>query len=60
MKFAEKSTSYRYLSIVSIIACLSVSIFNGCSDESTSPVIADNQLEYVTPEEVGYSSASFK
>ena len=56
MKFAEKSTGYSYLSIVITIACLSVSIFNSCSDESTSPVIADNQLEYVTPEEVGYSS----
>ncbi len=60
MKFAEKSTGYSYLSIVITIACLSVSIFSGCSDESTSPVIADNQLEYVTPEEVGYSSDLLK
>lgn len=31
--------------------------FLGCTEESTPPVIYENQLEYVTPEDVGYSSA---
>jgi len=44
----------------SLIAVIIISIsfaFLGCTDESTSPVIEGNQLEYVTPGEVGYSSA---
>ena len=32
-------------------------LFCSCSDEPTSPVTEGNQLEYVTPESVGYSSA---
>lgn len=48
---------YHYLvSATNIIMLLSFSIFISCSKDSTSPEKDDNQLEYVTPEEVGYSS----
>ncbi len=44
-------------SLIGVII-LSISLsFLGCTDESTQPVIDDNQLEYVNPEEVGFSSA---
>jgi len=48
-----------YCSLVSaafIIGLLSISIFVSCSKDPTSSSKDDNQLEYVTPEEVGYSS----
>ena len=32
-------------------------IFNSCSDNTVLPETDNNQLEYVTPEDVGYSSA---
>ena len=44
------------VSAVSIIAILSFSTFVSCSKDPTSSAKDDNQLEYVTPEEVGYSS----
>lgn len=46
----------RYSLIVVITIIGLFSIFIGCSDEPTPPIVDDNQLEYVTPEEVGYSS----
>lgn len=48
-----------YCSLVSaafIIGLLSISIFISCSKDPTSSAKDDNQLEYVTPEKVGYSS----
>jgi len=48
-----------YCSLVSaafIIGLLSISIFISCSKDITSSAKDDNELEYVTPEEVGYSS----
>ncbi|KAA3662233.1 MAG: class C beta-lactamase-related serine hydrolase [Calditrichaeota bacterium] len=39
-----------------ILSLLSFAIFISCSKDTTSPEIDNNQLEYVTPEEVGYSS----
>lgn len=45
---------YSFIVVLTIIGMFMVLL--GCSDESTPPVIDDNQLEYVTPEEVGYSS----
>jgi hypothetical protein len=48
---------YHYLvSATLIISLISLSTFISCSKDSTSPEIDENQLEYVTPEEVGYSS----
>jgi len=35
---------------------LTIALFTCCSDDPASPAKDDNQLEYVTPEEVGYSS----
>jgi len=53
----RKISIYCYLvSVAFIIGLLSISIFIGYSKESTSSAKDDNQLEYVTPEEVGYSS----
>lgn len=43
-------------SLIGVIISISLT-FLGCTDESTPPIIDDNQLEYVTPEVVGYSSA---
>ncbi|KPJ65733.1 hypothetical protein AMJ44_09610, partial [candidate division WOR-1 bacterium DG_54_3] len=48
-----------YCSLVSgafIIGLLSISVFIGCSKDPTSSGKDDNELEYVSPEEVGYSS----
>jgi len=56
MKFTYKLINSSYLIIFIIIVFLSIILFNSCSNESTSPVIDENQLEYVTPEYVGYSS----
>jgi CubicO group peptidase (beta-lactamase class C family) len=39
-----------------IIGVLSISTFVSCSKDPTSAEKDDNQLEYVSPEEVGYSS----
>ena len=39
-----------------IFSVLLTSIFISCSDKSTTPETVDNQLEYVTPEDIGYSS----
>ncbi|MBN2030640.1 serine hydrolase [bacterium] len=39
-----------------LIGLLGMSIFMGCSKDPASSSKDDNQLEYVTPEEVGYSS----
>ena len=48
---------YDYLlSTISTLSLLSFTIFISCSKDSTSPEIDNNQLEHVTPEEVGYSS----
>lgn len=47
----------RYSLIMGITMIVIFTSFLSCSDESTTPVVDDNQLEYVTPEEVGYSSA---
>jgi CubicO group peptidase (beta-lactamase class C family) len=51
-------TSIRYflVSVVFIIGLLSICMFIGCSKKTTSPEKDDNKLEYVTPEDVGYSS----
>jgi len=48
-----------YCTLVSaafIIGLLSISIFISCSKDPASSAKDDNQLEYVTPEKVGYSS----
>jgi CubicO group peptidase (beta-lactamase class C family) len=37
-------------------AIFTLAVLTGCSDSPTSPGDEDNSLEYVTPEEVGYSS----
>lgn len=50
-----KTIRYYQLTFVIISFVLLLS-FCSCSDETTSPEVEDNQLEYVTPEEVGYSS----
>jgi CubicO group peptidase (beta-lactamase class C family) len=48
---------YKYaVSLTCILSLLSYTIFINCSKDSTSPEKDDDQLEYVTPEEVGYSS----
>ena len=48
---------YHYLvSTTFIIILLSFSIFISCAKDTISPEADDNQLEYVTPEEIGYSS----
>ena len=47
---------YQRQSILIIILFGLFFFFTGCSDKSTSPVENKNQLEYATPEEVGYSS----
>ncbi len=39
-----------------IVSVLWIGIFISCSKDPASPVNDGNQLEYVTPEEVGYSS----
>lgn len=44
------------MSIAFIVGFLSINIFISCSKEPASSANNDNQLEYVTPEEVGYSS----
>jgi len=44
------------VSLTLIITVLSLSLFIHCSKDPTSPEKDDNQLEYVSPEEVGYSS----
>lgn len=44
------------VNIVFIVVLLSFSIFISCSSKTTSSKKNGNQLEYVTPEEVGYSS----
>ncbi|UCE19266.1 MAG: serine hydrolase [Gemmatimonadota bacterium] len=49
----------KYCSLVSvafIIGVLSIGLFIRCSKDPTSSTKDDNELEYVTPEEVGYSS----
>jgi CubicO group peptidase (beta-lactamase class C family) len=38
--------------VVLVLLC----VFAACSEETAPPVTDENQLEYVTPEEVGYSS----
>jgi len=48
--------SYRLVSLANITGFLFTIIFIACSDKSTPPETDDNQLEYVTPEAVGYSS----
>lgn len=53
----RKISIYCYLvSVAFIIGLLSISIFISYSKDPTSSAKDDNQLEYVTPEEVGYSS----
>ena len=55
----HKKRMFIYCSLVSeafIIGLLCISTFISCSKKSTSSAKDDNQLEYVTPEEVGYSS----
>lgn len=48
---------YDYLvGITFILSLLNFAIFISCSTNTTSPEIDNNQLEYVTPEKVGYSS----
>lgn len=47
---------FTLVSIALIIAVMSLSLFIQCSKDPTSPEKDDNQLEYVSPEEVGYSS----
>ena len=44
------------LSIVVILGLLGASTVPGCSDDPSSPKEFDNSLQYVTPEEVGWSS----
>ena len=39
-----------------LILFLSMILYTSCSDDSSNPGTDDNQLEYVTPEDVGYSS----
>ena len=55
----RKKKIYIHRSLVSaafIISMLSMSTFISCSKDPTSAEKDDNQLEYVSPEEVGYSS----
>jgi CubicO group peptidase (beta-lactamase class C family) len=52
--YSKIFTCYNLMLAAAGFCFLLVSI--SCSDESTPPVTDDNQLEYVTPEEVGYSS----
>lgn len=42
--------------VVFIVAVLSIASFISCSKDPVSSTKDDNQLEYVSPEEVGYSS----
>ena len=46
-----------FILTLKIIGLLLIITFIGCSDNPTTPATDDTQLEYVTPEEVGYSSA---
>lgn len=55
MQLLDK-TFYSIFNKSSVILLIIISIFCNCSDKSTSPIKDDNQLEYVIPEEVGYSS----
>ncbi len=50
------SINYYLVRPAFIIVLLSLSIFFSCSKDPTSSAKDDNQLKYVTPEEVGYSS----
>jgi CubicO group peptidase (beta-lactamase class C family) len=50
------SIHYSLVSAAFMIGVLSISTFISCSKGPTSPKNDDNQLEYVSPEEVGYSS----
>jgi len=50
------SIHFFLLRITIIAAVLSSCLLIGCSKNPTSSTQDDNQLEYVTPEEVGYSS----
>jgi len=55
--YKKKISNYCFLvSGAFIIGLLSISIFIGCSKDPTSSGKDDNELEYVSPEEVGYSS----
>ncbi len=47
---------FQYKFIFAIILLGLFLSFSSCSNETTSPVENKNQLEYVTPEEAGYSS----
>jgi len=42
--------------VSSMMVLLLIFIFSNCSEDSVSPVIDPNELEYVIPEDVGYSS----
>jgi CubicO group peptidase (beta-lactamase class C family) len=54
MFFKKIVLYYQFIFLVILFSLLLV--FSRCSHETTSPVEDKNQLEYVTPEEVGYSS----
>ncbi len=43
-----------------IFILLSAILLNGCSKDTTPVVVDENQLEYVTPESVGWSSAKLE
>lgn len=53
--FTQKM-NFRFTLFVMLAIALVFIILQGCSEESTSPNVDENKLEYVTPEEVGYSS----
>jgi len=48
-----------YILMITLIV-ISVFLITGCTDNSVTPVNDSNGLEYVTPEEVGYSSAKLE
>jgi len=48
------------MGVAIIISFLFSSIFIGCAEDPMSPPKDDNQLKYVTPEDVGYSSVKLE
>jgi hypothetical protein len=67
IRMRKRGTSlYRSVVSAGLVACLvsagimvglvCVAMFNGCSDGPTKSEPDNNELEYVTPEDVGYSS----
>jgi hypothetical protein len=56
MRHRQSAIHHTPVSLALIIALLSLNLFIHCSKDPISPEEDTNQLEYVSPEEVGYSS----